>query len=191
MQTPPEDTLPHNRTAPLKLLHYAGMLALVLPLLAAAPAYAAHHLAAAAPQAFYQDAYTPPKQLYPPTADAKADIAAAIVTAKKYHRNIILDFGGNWCGDCIVLDIYMHQSPNLQLVADNFVVVRVDIGRYDKNLDVAGKYGIPLKKGVPALAVLNSHGKLLLAQRTGEFENMRQMNPASVTAFLNKWKPAR
>ena len=130
------------------------------------------------------------KTIYSDASDAKADIAAAEVAATRYHRNILLDFGGNWCGDCQVLDIYMHQTPNQELIAKDFVVVHVDIGRYDKNLDVAAKYGIPLKRGVPALAVLNSRGKLLYSQKTGEFENMRTMDSASVTAFLDKWKPA-
>ena len=143
-----------------------------------------------ASHAFYQAATpAPAHQLYSDTADPKADIQAALVTAKKYHRNVILDFGGNWCGDCKVLDIYFHQAPNLQLLTDNFVLVHVNIGRYDKNLDVAEKYGIPLKKGVPALAVLNQSGKLLQSQRTGEFENMRHMEPNSVTEFLTQWKP--
>lgn len=159
------------------LLSYAGPLQAAT--LAIGPATGVH--------AFYQ--YSE-KQLYSDTADAKADIRAALVTARKYHRNVILDFGGNWCGDCKVLDIYLHQSPNLELMNSNFVVVHINIGRYDKNLDVAEKYNIPLKKGVPALAVLNSHGRLLYSQRTGEFENMRQLDTGSVTLFLNKWKPA-
>ncbi len=196
-QTPLEDTVPSIRIAPLKICCRAGAFALafpllVLPLIPATALYAAGRATPALPAAFFQAAVPATgKQIYSPTADAKADIAAAMVTAKKYHRNIILDFGGNWCGDCQVLDIYMHQSPNAQLIAENFVVVHVDIGRYDKNVDVAEKYGIPLKKGVPALAVLDPNGKVLLKQQTGEFENMRQMNPASVTEFLNKWKPTK
>ncbi|MHB1021748.1 MAG: thioredoxin family protein [Acidobacteriaceae bacterium] len=150
-------------------------------------AYARPSAAATGAHAFYQ--YTE-NQLYSDTANAKADIQAALVTARKYHRNVILDFGGNWCGDCKVLDIYMHQSPNLELLQQNFLVVHVNIGRYDKNLDVAEKYHIPLSKGVPALAVLNPYGKLLYSQRTGEFEDMRQMSPGAITAFLNRWKPA-
>ena len=31
-------------------------------------------------------------------------------------------------------------------------------------------------------------GKVLYSQKTGEFENMRNMNPEAVTAFLNRWK---
>jgi thiol:disulfide interchange protein len=134
---------------------------------------------------------TPPtvnKNLYSATADAKADIAAAVKRAKAEHKRIILDFGGNWCGDCQVLDIYMHQSPNTELLSKYFVVVHVDIGRYDRNVDVAEKYKVPIKKGVPALAVLDASGRLLYSQANKEFENMRTMKSSDVTDFLNHWK---
>lgn len=51
------------------------------------------------------------------------------------------------------------------------------------------KYGIPLSKGVPALVVLDDAGRALYAQRNGEFENMRVLDSAAVTIFLQKWKP--
>jgi thioredoxin 1 len=46
---------------------------------------------------------------------------------------------------------------------------------------------------VPALAVLDSHGRLLYSQKAGEFEAMRGMQSGAVTEFLNTWKrtPAR
>ena len=128
------------------------------------------------------------QHIYDANANAKADIAAALTKAKAEKKRVILDFGGDWCGDCQVLYIYLHQSPNKELLEKNFEVVSVDIGHMDHNVDVADKYGVPLKKGVPALAVLDTDGTLLYSQKQGEFESMRSMNPESVTAFLNKWK---
>ncbi len=130
------------------------------------------------------------KVIYSDTADPHADIQAALAAAAKEHKRVILDFGGNWCGDCQVLDIYFHDDKNLSLLESNFVLVHIDIGHMDKNVDVAEKYGVPLKKGVPALAVLDSRGKLLYSQTNGEFEAMRRMDESSVTEFLNHWKPA-
>ncbi len=127
--------------------------------------------------------------IYSDTADAHHDIAQAIVTAHHEHKRIILDFGGNWCIDCQVLDIYFHQPPNLELLQDNFVLVHVDIGHYDRNADVAAKYGIPLEHGVPKLAVLDDQGRLLYGQVKGEFKSMSKMDASSVTQFLNQWKP--
>jgi thiol:disulfide interchange protein len=126
-----------------------------------------------------------------PAGDAKPEISVALAKAKAEHKRVILDFGGNWCPDCHVLDIYFHQPPNDKLLSDNFVLVDVNIGRYDMNQDVADKYGMNLKKGVPALAVLSPDGKVLHSQTTGEFEDMRHMEAASVTDFLNEWKPKK
>ncbi len=134
---------------------------------------------------------TPPsvhRHLYSETADPHADIAAALLKARAEHKRVILDFGGDWCGDCQVLDIYFHEQPNLELLEKNFVLVHVWIGHMDQHVDVAEKYGVPLKHGVPALSVLDARGKVLFAQSTGDFSNMRGMNVQSVTEFLNRWK---
>jgi thioredoxin 1 len=129
------------------------------------------------------------KIIYDESANAHADIKQALATAAQEHKRVIVDFGGNWCGDCQVLDIYFHDEKNLNLLESNFVLVHVDIGHMDKNEDIAEKYGVPLAKGVPALAVLDARGKVLYSQKSGEFEAMRRMDESSVTDFLNRWKP--
>ncbi len=127
----------------------------------------------------------PNKNLYSETADPAADIAAALSQARHEHKRVLLDFGGNWCGDCQVLDIYYHQSPNAELLAKHFVLVHINIGHMDKNVDVARKYKVPITKGVPALAVLDAHGNLLYAEKEKEFEHT---SPEAITAFLKRWK---
>jgi len=131
------------------------------------------------------------REIYPAPAQAKVDLAAALKTAAATHKRIVLDFGGNWCPDCIVLDGYFHDPANRQIIEANFVLVHVNIGKMDANLDIAEKYGVPLDKGVPALAVLDEKGKLLYSQKSGEFEAMRRMESSSVTKFLVQWKPVR
>ena len=127
--------------------------------------------------------------LYPATANAHEDIRQAILKAAAEHKNVLLVFGGNWCIDCHLLDLYFHDPGNASLLAANYVLVDVNIGEYDTNLDLARKYGIPLSKGVPALVVLDGAGHVLYAQRNAEFENMRVKDASAVTAFLQKWKP--
>jgi hypothetical protein len=90
-----------------------------------------------------------------------------------------------------VLDIYFHNPENRPILESNYVLVHVNVGHLDENVDIAERYGIPLNKGVPALAVLNSQGKLLYSQKSGEFEKMRNMEANSVTSFLVQWKPAK
>jgi thioredoxin 1 len=131
------------------------------------------------------------RYIYNENADAHAEVRDALARAAQEHKRIILDFGGNWCGDCQVLDIYFHREPNAALLADNFILVDIDIGHMDKNVDIAQRYNVPLQKGVPALAVLDAHGRLLYSQTNGEFEKMRRMDPDSVTEFLDHWKATR
>src|SRR3984957_15764401 len=128
------------------------------------------------------------RDIYPAPDQAKTDVAAALAAAAKDHKRVILDFGGNWCTDCHVLDLYFHDAANRPLLEANYVLVHINIGRYDANVDIATHYQIPLNKGVPAIAVLSDHGKLLYSQKTGEFEAMRRMQTGAVTDFLLRWK---
>ncbi|HUL57031.1 MAG TPA: thioredoxin family protein, partial [Usitatibacter sp.] len=86
--------------------------------------------------------------IYPPVPAAAADIKAGVAEAARTHKRVLLDFGGNWCTDCKVLDAYMHRPENAALL-ERFVVVHVNVG--DKgitdNFEVASRYGIPLGKG--------------------------------------------
>jgi thioredoxin 1 len=131
------------------------------------------------------------RDIYPDPSQAGADLAAALKTATATHKRVLIDFGGNWCGDCQVLDIYFHNAQNLPILESNFVLIHVNVGHLDENLAIARRYDVPLDKGVPALAVLSDKGKLLYSQRTGEFEAMRRMDPSSVTQFLVQWKPIK
>lgn len=131
--------------------------------------------------------------LYDEKADASEEIAEAVAKAKKNGRRVILMFGGNWCYDCHVLDLAFHQPDVAPLMERNFYVVHVDIGTDGKkNRDIAAKYGTVLDKGVPALAILDGDGKLLMGQQNGEWESARSMDPDDIMAFLEKWKvPAK
>ena len=131
------------------------------------------------------------RDIYPDPARAKSEIAAALKEAAANHKRVLLDFGGNWCGDCIVLDMYLHNPDNRPILEANFVLVHVNVGHMDENTDIAYRYQVPLGKGVPALAVLNEHGKLLYSQKGGEFEAMRRMQASAVTSFLVQWKPVK
>ena len=133
----------------------------------------------------------PNTDLYPPAKQAPSEIEAALSSAAKDHKRVLLVFGGNWCYDCHVLDATFHSKGIAALIDANFHVVHVNVGDYDKNLDLANKYEVPLKKGVPSLAVLDPDGKLVFSQKQGEFESSARLGPEDVVEFLNKWKPAR
>jgi len=129
------------------------------------------------------------RDIYPDPQQAGADLAAALKTAAQTHKRVLLDFGGNWCGDCMVLDLYLNDPGNRALLDANFVVVDVNVGHMDVNRDIAAKYDVPIDLGVPALAVLDTNGTLLYSQKGGEFKSMRNLQSSALTGFLEQWKP--
>ncbi len=130
------------------------------------------------------------KVIYAPGLNAHEEINQALALAAKQHKNVIVVFGANWCYDCHVLDLAFHRADVSGVLQRYYEVVHVDVGEGDKNQDIMQQYNVPMKKGIPALAVLDSHGKLLYSQQGGEFEKARALAPEDVLAFLNRWKPA-
>lgn len=131
------------------------------------------------------------KEIYNASIDAHQEVAEAVKKAGAEHKRVLVVFGGNWCFDCHVLDEAFHSADIAPTLNKSFVVIHVDIGQMDRNLDIAKQYDIPLERGVPAIAVLDSDGKLLFSQKRGEFEAARSMAPEDILAFLHKWAPGR
>jgi hypothetical protein len=129
------------------------------------------------------------KNIYPADADAHAEIKAAEEKASAGHKRVLLVFGANWCYDCHVLDLAFHR-PDFAPVMAGYEVVHVDLGPDEqKNADLVKQFDVPLDKGIPALAVAESNGKLVVSQKNGEFEDARSLTPEALLEFLNKWKP--
>jgi thioredoxin 1 len=130
------------------------------------------------------------KNLYPAAADARAEIKEAEEKAAQAHKRLLLVFGANWCFDCHVLDLAFQRPELAPILVANYEVIHVDLGPDEhKNADLVQQYQVPLNKGIPALAVAESDGKLVISQRNGEFEDARGLTPEVLLEFLNQWKP--
>lgn len=129
------------------------------------------------------------KNIYPASVDAHAEIKEAEEKAVQAHKRLLLVFGANWCFDCHVLDLAFQRPDLAPVVVANYEVVHIDLGPDEhKNADLVQKYEIPLNKGIPALAVAESDGKLVVSQKNGEFEDARSLTPEALLEFLNQWK---
>jgi thioredoxin 1 len=122
---------------------------------------------------------------YDEHADAPADLRHAIGAARATHKNVLVVFGANWCPDCRELDKAMHGRSQ-SLIASHFDVVKIDVGNFDKNLDIAERYGNPIKKGIPAVVVLSPEGQqVLYSTKGGELANARSMGDDGIYDFLS------
>jgi protein disulfide-isomerase len=123
---------------------------------------------------------------YDPARDAAADIAAAKAAAAKDGRPVLIDFGADWCPDCVVLGKTFTRPATAALLA-KFHVVKVDVGEFDHNLRLTARYVDLQTSGIPALAVVDAKGRTEVATNQGEFSNARSMTEAQVDAFLKRW----
>lgn len=128
------------------------------------------------------------RKVYDEDADAKAEIAKAVAKAEEGNKRVLIVFGGNWCGWCVKLhDLFTNDRDISKILRYEYEVVRVDVGRFDKNLDVAEGYEAKIKSGVPYLTVLGGDGKVLTHRETGSLEKGELHDPALVKAFLEEW----
>src|SRR5712692_7244430 len=123
---------------------------------------------------------------YDEAADAKADIKQALSAAKSSQMPVLVIFGANWCKDCRALDQALSTGRNAELVKREFKVVKVDVGNFNKNLDLAEAYGNPIKKGIPAAVVLSPDNKVLYATRLGELADARNMSETGIYDFFKR-----
>jgi len=168
----------------------APLLLLVLALAAPVSAQAAP---AAAPRVgidSFAQLQTPLPYPYDEAANADAQVARARARAKASGKLLLIDLGGNWCGDCRILSATIDR-PELKAFLDrHYEVVLVDVGHMDRNLQVPARYGVTdrLAGGVPALLIVDPRtNKLLDAGHISALEDARHMTPQALADWLAQW----
>jgi thioredoxin len=136
--------------------------------------------------AFLAVAATAADKPYNENANAKLEIQQALKQAAAARSPIIIVFGANWCPDCRMLDSAMENGECAKLLASDFKVVKVSVGHFDKNLDVAKSYGVPLAKGIPAVAIVSPKNKVLYVTKDGELANARTMGKKGIYDFFKR-----
>jgi len=122
---------------------------------------------------------------YNESAIAEGEVQQALAAARVDHKPILLVFGANWCLDCRALDRAMHGTSRA-LIEGRFAVVTIDVGNLDKNLELAQRYGIPIKQGIPAIVVLSSAGAMTYSSKSGELAAARRLGETGIYDFLHQ-----
>jgi thioredoxin 1 len=115
----------------------------------------------------------------------RASLEEARDRASLDDKQVAVVFGADWCPDSRALDAALVHPLVQPIVDRGFVVVKVDVGRRDRNLDLMAEYGMDVWKGIPAVAILEPDGTLVAAQREGEFRNARSLTPLEVVSFFH------
>lgn len=125
--------------------------------------------------------------IYNPAANAQVEIRQARATAKAEGKLVLIDFGADWCPDCVVLARHMESTTVKPFLEAHYVVVRVNVGKWDANLDISKQYGEPIKQGIPAVVVVDSSDTVIASTGGGELANARTSTSEDILALLKQW----
>ncbi|GBD55497.1 thioredoxin family protein [Gluconobacter wancherniae] len=128
----------------------------------------------------------PVAEPYPDTSLAHTQVQEAFKTAAKTHRRVLLVFGGNWCPDCKMLAGIFALPDAAQWLENQFVIVPVNVGRINTNLDLAQKYGVTIK-AVPTVIIITPEGHALNGDGSTALGNARSMSPQAVIDLISEW----
>ena len=131
---------------------------------------------------FSEDVHLP----YDESANAEIDLANAIAEANNKNKHILIAMGANWCPDCRTLGRYFQRADIKAWLDERFIVVAVDVGEWDKNLEIAERYGNPISEGIPSLVVLDSKGVMRFATLAGELASAREISGDDLIEWLNE-----
>ena len=155
--------------------------------------FAAPALAAPPPKvsiASYAQLKTPLPYPYDEKANATAALDKALARAKATNKRVLIDMGGNWCGDCRILAATMDLPEMKAFIHRNFEVVSVDVGRFDKNLQIPARYGITERlEGVPAILIVDPALNKQLVSRAdvAALADARHMAPQALADWFAKY----
>ncbi|MBN9554675.1 MAG: thioredoxin family protein [Alphaproteobacteria bacterium] len=129
------------------------------------------------------------KHVYDEDANADKVVDDALARAKKNNKLLLIDLGGNWCPDCIILHNLMEVPEMKKFIDAHYEVALVDVGRFDKNAQIGARYGYNTRlKGVPTVLVVDPKtNKVINGERVFALSTARSQTPQALADYLANW----
>lgn len=131
-----------------------------------------------------------PAKIYNPDADAKADIQQAVKQATTEGKHVFLQIGGNWCPWCLKFHRFVDDNQEIKdYVNANYVVLKVNYSKENKNLDVLKSLDYPQRFGFPVFVILDGNGNRIHTQNSAYLEEDGGYSAKKVLTFYKQWSP--
>ena len=128
--------------------------------------------------------------VYDPNANAQEVIEKAVKQAKNEGKHIFLQIGGNWCPWCIKFHRFVDSNAEIKNFVDaNYVVVKVNYSKENKNLEILKSLDYPQRFGFPVFVVLDENGQRIHTQNSAYLEEDGSYSPKKVLLFYKQWSP--
>lgn len=106
-------------------------------------------------------------------------------TTSKSKQPIII-FGGNWCPDCRILDGSLQVPSIKKFMSEHFEIMHIDVGRYDKNMELMDYFGVAREEGVPRVIVFDKEMNILNSSSTKEWTTARERSLQDIFNYFQR-----
>ncbi len=126
--------------------------------------------------------------LYKPSENAEAALAAAVKKAKKDNKQVLVQIGGNWCIWCARFNDFTANDATIDsLIKAEYIVYHLNYSKENKNEKMLARYSYPQRFGFPVFLVLNKEGRLIHTQNSEYLEEGKGYSKEKVLGFLRDW----
>ena len=133
---------------------------------------------------------SPSQDPYDEHADARAELDRMLQCARDEGKPLLVMFGANWCEWCRGLDRLLASDRQLSAQADRvFLRLNVDIGGYDRNMELAAGYGLSHldDTGIPMLVILAPDGSVRGIKNADDFVVRSRYSRGRIRRFLDSY----
>ena len=131
------------------------------------------------------------RQIYDMKAQGEAQLRAGLQQAHSEDKRVLLSLGANWCSDSQkMFDVLKSRTELAQQLDDHYVLVMVDVNDRlagQRNPTIVERYQVDLKRGIPALLVLDNEGRLLSTDPEARPKDDDHDHPGRLLNYLKKW----
>ena len=121
---------------------------------------------------------------YDESADAREVVETARAQAIDENKYLMVTFGANWCLDCRTLSKVLQNEEVSAYTQDRFNFVNVDVGKFNRNKDVAEDLGVSLQRGIPVAIFFTPDGEVIGTTNDGQLEPARRYTSKQIFKFV-------
>ena len=137
-----------------------------------------------------------PSVPYNENQNPRADLKAALERATKEKKNVMIQFGGNWCPWCLRFHALVNGSTKIDsLMKENYVYLLLNVPKEKDKRDfqLFQEFDYPNRFGFPVFVILDQNGRRLNTQDSDAFEHpnpsVKGYDTTRVIRFLTMWTP--